>query len=99
MRVYCVGYAIGEGGVHSLDGPKQKPSELGPTLEITPSTWLVSTTLHCRGLLEHMEQALGDTDQPIVFEVARQAEWAITQGPKVTAEPAAAWFEQYVRQD
>jgi hypothetical protein len=99
MRVYCVGYAIGEAGVHSLDGPKQKLNELGPTLEITPSTWLVATTLHCRGLLEHMEQALGDTDQLIVFEVAPQAEWAITQGPKVTAEPAAAWFEQYVRQD
>lgn len=99
MRVYCVGYAIGEAGVHSLDGPKQKLSELGPTLEVTPSTWLVATTLHCRGLLEHMEQALGDTDQLIVFEVARQAEWAITQGPKVTAEPAAAWFEKYVRQD
>ncbi len=78
MRVYCVGYAIGEAGVHSLDGPKQKLSELGPTLEVTPSTWLVATTLHCRGLLEHMEQALGDTDQLIVFEVARQAEWAIT---------------------
>ncbi len=99
MAVYCVGYVIGEGGVHSLDGPKQKLAALGPVHEVTPSTWLVSTTLHCRSLLEHLEAALGDTDQLVVFEVARQAEWAITQGPKVTTEDTAVWFEKHVRQD
>lgn len=99
MAVYCVGYVIGESGVHSLDGPKDQLRALGPMFEVTPSTWLVSTTLHCRGLLEHLEAALGDTDQLVVFEVARQAEWAITQGPKVTTEDTAVWFEKHVRQD
>jgi hypothetical protein len=99
MAVYCIGYVIGESGVHSLDGPKDHLRALGPMFEVTPSTWLVSTTLHCRGILEHLEAVIGDTDQLVVFEVARQAEWAITQGTKVTEGKAAAWFEQHVRQD
>ena len=40
----------------------------------------MSTTLHWRGLLKHLEAELGDTDQLVVFAVARQAECAITQG-------------------
>lgn len=60
---------------------------------------LVSSTLHCRGLLAHLEAEFGDTDQRVVLEVARQAEWAITQGSKVSAEGTAVWFETYVRQD
>jgi hypothetical protein len=59
----------------------------------------MSTTLHCRGLLKHLEAELSDTDQLVVFAVARQAECAITQGSKVTDEGTAVWFETYVRQD
>lgn len=99
MGVYCVGYVIGAGGFHSLDGPKQKLAALGVVHEVTTSTWLVSSTLHCRGLLAHLEAELGATDQRVVLEVARQAEWAITQGSKVSAESNAVWFETYVRQD
>jgi hypothetical protein len=96
MAVYCVCYTVGDGGVHSLEGPKDRVRTLGGVCELTPSTWLVDTTLHGRAILDHLQADLGDCDQFVVFEVAKKGDWAISQGAKVTAETAAVWMERHV---
>jgi hypothetical protein len=96
MSVYCVCYTLGETGTHSLDGPREKLRNLGEVCEITPSTWLLDTTLHTRAIMNRLETDLGNNDQLAVFEVANQGDWSFVQGPKVTQEGTAVWMQRHV---
>ncbi len=96
MAVYCVCYTIGETGDHTPDGPRDKLGALGDVCELTPSTWLLDTTLHTGGILTRLEGVLGSNDQLVVFEVAKQGDWSITQGPQVTQEGVAVWCERHI---
>lgn len=99
MAVYCVCYTIGETGDHTPDGPREKLRNLGEVYEVTPSTWLLDTTIHSGSILNRLETVLGDNDQLVVFEVAKQGDWSITQGSKVTQEGLAVWCERHVGQN
>lgn len=95
MGVYCVCLTPGENGTHTPD-PREKLRHLGAVCELTPSTWLLDTTLHTGGILTRLEGVLGNHDQLSVVEVAKRGDWSIIQGPKVTHEGASAWLEQHV---
>lgn len=98
MGVYCVCYTGGESSGPSADNPREKIGHLGDVCELTPSTWLLDTPMHTRGILNRLESVLGNNDQLVVFEVTKQGEWSLMQGPKVTQEGAAVWLERHVGQ-
>ena len=94
MGVYCVCFTGDQSA--TPDGPREKLRHLGAVCELTPSTWLLDTTLHTGGILNRLEGVLGNNDQLSVVELAKQGDWSIIQGPKVTHEGASAWLEQHV---
>lgn len=99
MGVYCVCYNTSETGNRTPDGPREKLRNLGEVCELTPSTWLLDTTLHTGAILNRLETVLGNDDQLVVFEVAKQGDWSLMQGPKVTQEGVAVWCERHVGQN
>lgn len=98
MGVFCVCFAGSDTGESRPDNPREKIGHLGEVCELTPSTWLLDTTLHTRGILNRLEGVLGNHDQLVVFEVTKQGEWSLMQGPKVTHENTAVWLERHVGQ-
>lgn len=96
MAVYCVCFTPGESADPNLGSPRKKLGNLGEVCELTPSTWLLDTTLHTRAIMNRLEAELGNDDQLAVFEVANQGDWSFVQGPKVTHENTAVWMERHV---
>lgn len=96
MPVYCVTYDLGEKGDQDYEGVIEAIRSLGPAVEMTESTWLVSTLKDSEEATGIVSAVAGQHAKLVIFDVGDMPGIVITPPEDDPMMPVVEFVNRYV---
>ena len=96
MPVYCVTYDLGEEGEQDYAGVIDAINSLGPAVEMTESTWLVSTQVDSEEVTSVVAAPAGPYAKLVVFDVGNMPGIVIAPPRDGQMMPVVEFVNRYV---